>query len=88
MPYRLYGTAAQQSADAYRGLDVAPPAGTAQNMICDLVLDTAPLVWGFQDRIGSNGDNPTSSTVYITVTNLEAVTDSFTLTFGYVPLVV
>ncbi len=85
---RLYGTATEQAADSFRGLDISPPAGTAQNIICDVALDTAPFLWSFQDRVGSNRDNPATSTIYITVTNLEAISDSFTLTFEYVPVVV
>lgn len=85
---QLYGTAAEQSADSYRGLDVAPPAGTAQNIICDVVLDTGPFNWTFQDRVGGNGDNPTTSKVYITITNLDVITDAITISLGYVPIVV
>jgi hypothetical protein len=84
---RLYGTAAAQSSDAYRGLDVPPPAGTVQNIICDIVLDTSPLQWKFQDRVGANADTTVNSTVYISVTNLDATSEVFTLSFSYVPLV-
>lgn len=84
---RLYGTAAAQSADAYRGLDVPPPAGTAQNIICDIAMDTSPFQWTFQDRIGANGDSPVTATVYITVTNLDATSDAITLSFSYVSIV-
>lgn len=84
---RLYGTAAAQSADAYRGLDNPPPAGTVQNIICDVVLDTFPLIWTFQDRIGANGDSPATSTVYISVTNLDSTTEAITVSFSYVALV-
>ncbi len=85
---QIYGTAAEQSADSYRGIDVATPAGTAQNIICDVVLDTGPFNWTFQDRVGGNGDNPTASNVYITITNLDVITDSITVSLGYVPVVV
>ena len=84
---RLYGTFAAQSADAYRGLDIPPPAGTVQNIICDIVLDTSPFVWTFQDRVGANGDSPITSYVYITVTNLDTISDVITLSFSYVSLV-
>lgn len=83
----LYGTKQAQLNDAFRGLDVPPSAGTTQGIICDIVLDTAPLNWQFQDRIGSNGDNPVSSTIYISVTNLDTLPDIVTLTFEYVPIV-
>jgi hypothetical protein len=84
---QLYGTLAAQSADSYRPLDVSPPAGTTQNIICDVVLDTAPLIWSFQNREGANADNPVSSTIYLTVTNLDAITDVITLTVAYIPIV-
>jgi hypothetical protein len=84
---RLYGNATAQSNDAYRGIDVAPPAGTMQGIICDVMLDTSPLIWQFQDRIGSNSDTPNTSTVYITVTNTDVITESVRVTFQYVPIV-
>lgn len=84
---QLYTTANIQSSDSYRGLDVPPPAGSAQGIICDVALDTAPLLWNFQDRVGANGDSPNTSTIYITVTNLDTISESFTITFSYVPLV-
>jgi len=84
---QLYGTSLAQLADASRPLDVSPPAGTSQNIICDVVLDTAPLLWSFQNREGANADNPVSSTIYLTVTNLDAITDVVTLTFSYIPIV-
>ena len=83
---QLYGNATEQVADSYRGLDVPPPAGTIQNIICDVVLDTSPYQWGFQDRVGSNADTVPSSNVYITVTNLDVATDAFTVTILYVPI--
>jgi hypothetical protein len=84
---QLYGTAQEQAADAYRGLDVPPPAGTGQNIICDVVLDTAPFQWTFQDRVGGNGNSPQTSTIYITITNIDVTSDVINVTFGYVPIV-
>lgn len=84
---QMYGTMAAQSADASRGLDISPPAGTGQNIICDVVLDTAPYTWNFQNREGANGDNPVSSTIYLTVTNLDAITDIITMAISYIPIV-
>lgn len=84
---QMYGTAIAQSADSSRALDVSPPAGTGQNIICDVVLDTAPYIWNFQNREGANADNPVSSTIYLTVTNLDVLTDVITLSFSYIPLV-
>lgn len=82
----LYGTAAIQAQDLGRALDVPPSAGTTQNIICDLALDTSPYQWTFQNRVGANADNPQSSTVYITLTNIGAGTTSFTVTLHFVAL--
>lgn len=83
----LYGTTVAQSNDLGRGLDVPPPAGTAQNIITDLALDTAPYSWTFQDRVGANGDLPQTNIVYITVTNLGIATTAITVTLTYGPIV-
>lgn len=83
---RLYATALAQSADVSRGLDVPPPAGTMQNIICDVVLDTAPFQWSFQSRMGANADNPQTGVVYVTMTNIDSTSDLITMTLSYVPL--
>ena len=83
---QLYGTAAAQSGDLGRGLDIPPAAGTAQNIICDVVLDTLPLIWSFQDRVGANADNPQTTNIYVTVTNINSTATPITVTFQYVPL--
>lgn len=83
----LYGTALAQSGDMGRQLDVPPPAGSTQNIITDVVLDTVPLSWAFQDRGGSNGDTPQSNTIYISITNLDSTSDIITVTITYAALV-
>lgn len=83
---QLYGTLQAQLGDATRGLDVPPPAGTAQNIICDVVLDTRPLQWSFQDRVGANADSPQTTFIYVRLTNLDVSSDVITLTLVYVPL--
>lgn len=84
---QFYGTSVARANDLARALDAAPGAGTAQNIICDLVLDTAPYQWTFQDRIAANGDNPQTTLIYVTVTNLDVTSDAITVTLNYVPLV-
>jgi hypothetical protein len=84
--FRLYGTALAQTADLTRALDMPPPAGTGQNIISDVVIDTLPYEWTFQDRTGVNGDTPASSTIYVTVTNLSSATVPVTVVIGFVPL--
>lgn len=83
---QFYGTAAAQTQDSGRGLDVPPPAGVMQNIIADVVLDTGPFQWSFQDRVGANADQPQQAVMYVTVTNLDGTSDSITLTLQYVPL--
>lgn len=83
---QLYGSAGAQSADAYRAVDTPPPAGTGQGIICDVVLDTAPFQWAFQNRVGANNESPTTTSVYVTLTNLDTTSDNLTLTVVYVPL--
>ena len=82
----LYGTATAQVQDLARAVDVPPPAGTMQNLISDVALDTLPFQWFYQNRIGANADSPQKPTVYITVTNVGAATTAYTLTFQFVRL--
>lgn len=83
---QLYGTANSQTQDINRGLDIAPAAGTVQNIICDIALDTAPYQWIFQNRVGANTDTPQAGVVYVTLTNLGNTGSTATMTFAYVPL--
>lgn len=83
---QLYGTLAAQNGDLYRGIDVPPPAGTSQNIITDLVFDTLPYQWAFQNRTGSNGDSPQKPLAYITITNVSSASTAVTVVVQYVPL--
>lgn len=83
---QVYGTAIAQTADLSRALDQPPPAGTAQNIITDIALDTAPLNWSFQNRVGANGDNPQVPSAYMTITNLSGAALPITVTLQYVPI--
>jgi len=82
----LYGTATAQAQDLARAIDTPPPAGTVQNLISDLVLDTLPFQWFYQNRVGANADNPQVPTIYLTVTNVGVASTAFTLTFQFVPI--
>jgi hypothetical protein len=83
----LYGTKLAQNLDVGRALDTPPPAGVTQNIICDLVLDTNPYQWSFQNRTGNNGDAPVQQAdIYVTVTNLGASSTAITVSVLYVPL--
>lgn len=82
----IYGTAFSQTADLSRAIDVPPPAGSTQNIITDVAMDTVPYAWNFQNRIGANGDNPQKPMAYVTVTNLSGAVAAITVTLQYVPL--
>lgn len=82
----LYGNAVTQAQDLARALDTPPAAGTTQNIVSDIALDTAPFQWVYQNRVGANADSPQSSNVYVTVTNIGSATVAYVVTITYVPL--
>jgi hypothetical protein len=82
----IYGTALSQTLDAGRGLDIAPLPGTTQNLITDVVIDTAPYQWSWQNRVGSNADSPQNVAAYVTITNLGVTSAALTITILFVPL--
>jgi hypothetical protein len=84
---QLYGSAQARSLDAFRPIDVPPDAGTAQGIICDLVLDTSPLTWQFQNLTGDNGDAPQTNVIYASITNLGPGNQAITATILYLPFV-
>lgn len=83
---QVYGTALSQTADLSRALDQPPAAGSTQNIITDVALDSLPFSWTFQDRVGNNGDVPQNPTSYMTITNLSAAAVAITVTLNYVPI--
>lgn len=83
---QLYGTQFAQTVDLSRALDQPPPAGTAQGIITDVALDTSPLSWNFQDRVGANGDVPQTTNSYMTITNLSGAAVPITVTLQYVQI--
>lgn len=83
---RLYGTASSQSTDLTRPITQGAGFGTEQNLIGDVVLSTAPVVWQAVDMVGANGDSPQSAAVYITVDNLGVSTTAISVSIVYVPL--
>lgn len=82
----IYGSAIAQNLDAGRNLDEAPIPGTQQDLITDVVLDTNPYQWSWQNRIGHNSDNPQNAVAYITVTNIDVISEAITITLIYAPL--
>lgn len=83
---QLYGTSTSQSTDSSRGIDVPPGAGVFQNIITDVVLDTSPYQWSYQNRGGANADSPSAPVAYITVTNLDTLATAVTVVVEYTAL--
>jgi hypothetical protein len=69
---RLYGNAAAQSGDSSRPVDAPVPAELTQNIILDVVFDTAPFFWNTQNIVGFNANTPQGTTLYMTVLNLSS----------------
>lgn len=82
----LYGTNLAQVIDSGRALDVAPDAGTAQDIITDVALDTFPYSYSWQNRIAHNGDTPQTAFIYISITNIDTVSVGISVTVQYVAL--
>jgi hypothetical protein len=66
---RLYATAGTQSGDIVRTTDTAVPFEVVAGIITDVVFDTAPFVWNWQNRIAANADSPQTTNIYVTVLN-------------------
>jgi hypothetical protein len=84
----MYGTALSQSIDSPRASDTAVPFEVSAGVIVDVIFDTAPYNWAFQNILGANADSPQSTTVYITVVNPSTSTGVGTtlVTFQFLPL--
>jgi hypothetical protein len=84
---RLYGTSNSQSFDAPRAVDAPVPAEITQGLITDIVFDTSPFSWGFQNAIGANQNSVASPLIYITVLNTQAGSvTGISVTISYIPL--
>ena len=66
---RLYGNQGAQSADSSRQTDAPVPAELSQNIILNVVFDTAPYFWNTQNISGLNADNPQGTSLYVSVFN-------------------
>ena len=83
---RIYGSAAAMAMDAARALDAPLPAELANGLVTDLVLDTSPFSWNWQNRVGVNDDSPQASVAYLAITNLSAFTTQIQITITAIPL--
>lgn len=80
---RIYGDTVTQSADSVRVSDSAPPFEVTAGLTSDVILDSLPLQWNWQNRIFINQDTPQTTNMYISVLNptSSAVTPSVTITY-------
>lgn len=83
---RLYGSASGQAADIGRALDAPVPAELINDIITDVVLDTAPFDVSWQNRLGVNTDLPQSPRAFITVWNTSPAPAQITIAIVYLPL--
>ena len=85
---RLYGDAITQGGDVPRATDTAVPFETVPGVITDVVFDTAPFQWNWQNRIGANADPVQNTNIYVTVINPSQIVGSASavISIQYLPL--
>jgi len=84
---RLYSNKTNQSGDIVRLTDTAVPFEVVPGIITDLIFDTPPYQWTFQNRMGVNADSPQGSNLYVTIINPARVgTSAGVVVIGYLPL--
>ena len=84
---RLYGNQGTQSADSSRQTDAPVPAELSQNIILNVVFDTAPYFWNTQNISGLNADNPQGTSLYVSVFNPNSTPlSNVTVYITYVPI--
>lgn len=81
---RLYTTASAQSTDLTRPVTQGAGFGTEQGLVCDVNLDTAPVVWTLDPVPVAIGTNAAS---FISVTNLGSSSAVLNVTLNFVVLV-
>ena len=82
---RVYGDSLSQSSDLGRATDTAPPFETTSGLITDVVLDTSPYQWNWQNRIGANAASPQTVTMWFTFIAISGIPGA-TVTVTYLPL--
>ena len=70
---RLYSNATTRATDSVRLSDTAVPFEVTSGLITDVIFDTTPYVWAWQNRVGANADAVTSSMIYYAVINPSSV---------------
>jgi hypothetical protein len=84
---RLYGTAFAQNLDSIRLTDAPVAPEVVPNIISDVIFDTVPYLWPWQNRIAANQDTPQVGRLYVTVINpTNTILAGITVTITYLPL--
>lgn len=85
---RIYGNGLVQAADVVRLTDTAVPFEVVSNILTDVVFDTSPFFWNWQNRIGANADDPQSLNIYVSVINPDPTTGqpATVVTITFLPL--
>lgn len=85
---RIYSDALTQAADLVRATDHAVPFEVVAGLITDIVFDTPPYQWNWQNRIGANADATQSTNIYVTVINPSQVSGALpaTIAITFLPL--
>jgi hypothetical protein len=83
---RIYGSSVAQTADFNRAAYDPLAAELNNNLVTDVILDTAPYVWNWQNRCGANQDNPQANIAYLTVFNTGSIPQALQISFVVLPL--
>lgn len=86
---RMYSTRAAQTSDLGRAATTPVVIGTENGIIADfLLVASTELTWTCSPIVmGFNGDNPSVSTCYITISNPNPTSATFTVAFTYAVLI-
>ncbi len=82
---RVYGDLTTQISDSSRATDTAPAFEVTQGLTTDVVLDTAPFQWNWQNRIGANADVTQTTNMYLTFVGVSGISGA-TVTITFLPL--
>lgn len=85
---RLYADPVTRANDIARMTDLAVQFSNIEGVITDVVLDTYPYQWTWENRIGANADSPQTVNLYVTVVNPSQTTgtNAARVTVVYLPL--
>jgi hypothetical protein len=83
---RIYGDPITQAADVARVTDTAPAFEVTQGLVTDVVFDTSPFQFNWQNRLFVNQDAPQTTNMYITVVNSTGAAINPDITITYLQL--